>query len=224
MNRLLLGALVAAKSKNAKLLQKWNVNFSPIPQPSQVAQLIKVSVLTPIHQNVMGSNPAGVKRTFIKIFISILRNLIILLCSMVATREKIWFECWGLWVLRFFSFFTANIAPIRSYVAEATFQSERTRELTLIQAAQCLGFTLGPGIQATFAPIGCSALAASGLPYFSLDTYTSCGWFTALLGLICLGLFFPNIFVEHNVLEMEASRDVTNVNGKSKHYKTTYQQ
>ena len=36
----------------------------------------------------MGSNPAEVKRAFIKIFISILRNLIILLCSMVATWEK----------------------------------------------------------------------------------------------------------------------------------------
>ena len=88
MNRLLLGALVAAKSKNAKLLQKLNVNFSPIPQPSQVAQLIKAFVMTQIYPKVMGSNPAGVKRTFIKIFISNLRNLIILLCSMVATRGK----------------------------------------------------------------------------------------------------------------------------------------
>ena len=62
--------------------------FPPISHPSQVAQLIEASVLTPIHQKVMGSNPAGVNRTFIEIIISNLKNLIILLCSMVTTRGK----------------------------------------------------------------------------------------------------------------------------------------
>ena len=87
------------------------------------------------------------------------------------------------------------MVAIRSYVAQATFKSERTGEQALIQAAQCLGFTIGPGIQAAFSPIGCSSLANSGGPYFALDTYTSCGWFTALLGIVCLGLYFPKASV-----------------------------
>ena len=54
--------------------------------------------------------------------------------------------------------------------------------MSLIQASQALGFTVGPAIQAALTPIGCSAEAKSGGTFLSLDTYTTCGWLTALLG------------------------------------------
>ena len=102
------------------------------------------------------------------------------------------------------SYLAANIAPIRTYVAQASYQSERTTQLSLIQAAQSFGFVVGPGIQAAFAPIGCSSQASSGSPYFSLDTYTSCGWCISFIGALCLVLFMPKVFVEHNVVLAQA--------------------
>ena len=108
----------------------------------------------------------------------------------------------------------ASIAPIRSYIAQASYQSERTIQFSFTQAAQSVGFTIGPGIQAAFAPIGCSSQASSGSPYFSLDTYTS--WWMACItsfGVAILVLFLPSIFVEHNV--MFASADKSKSSHKS---------
>ena len=86
----------------------------------------------------------------------------------------------------------------------------------MIQGAQALGFVIGPGIQAAFSPIGCSAFASTGKPYFSLDTYTSCGWCTAFFGLITLLIFsIPNVFVEHNVADIEITAIANGINGKA---------
>ena len=98
-------------------------------------------------------------------------------------------------------------------MAGATFESERTGEMALIQGAEALGFVIGPSLQAAFSPIGCSAFANSGLPYFSLDTYTSCGWCAAFLGLLSTAIFsWPNVFVEQNVAHFEspAANDQSN--------------
>lgn len=74
------------------------------------------------------------------------------------------------------------------------------------QASQTIGFVFGPGLQAAFAYIGCSALARSGKTYFTLDAYTACGWTVGIGGIICVILFLPGIFEEHNVsvVEMES--------------------
>jgi MFS family permease len=42
---------------------------------------------------------------------------------------------------------TAIAAPFRSYIAGATYQSERTSHMSLLASFQSLGFILGPGIQ-----------------------------------------------------------------------------
>ena len=70
---------------------------------------------------------------------------------------------------------TAIAAPFRSYVAGATYQSERTSQLSILASAQSLGFILGPGIQAALTPLQCSDAAENagdGEPYFSIDMYT----------------------------------------------------
>ena len=68
---------------------------------------------------------------------------------------------------------TAIAAPFRSYVAGATYQSERTSQLSILASAQSLGFILGPGIQAALTPLQCSdAVDEEGGPYFTIDMYT----------------------------------------------------
>ena len=57
-----------------------------------MAQSIRASAEINIYPLLMGSNPTGGKKDFIKIYISILKNLNILLGSMLVTREKIPFE------------------------------------------------------------------------------------------------------------------------------------
>lgn len=97
---------------------------------------------------------------------------------------------------------SGNAATIRSYVAEATFTSERTSQMSIISSFQSLGFTIGPGIQAALTPLQCTNTTGQE-QYFSFDMYTSAGWVSALVGTISFGLFLPCIFKEIDVSKKE---------------------
>ena len=73
-------------------------------------------------------------------------------------------------------FFSGNIATVRSYIAAATFTSERTAQMSIASSFQSVGFTLGPGIQAALTPLQCTDIKAqSSSQYISFDMYTSAG-------------------------------------------------
>ena len=73
--------------------------------------------------------------------------------------------------------FTGNIATIRSYIAAATFISERTAQMSIASAFQSVGFTVGPGIQAALTPLQCTDIGAQPSDqYISFDMYTSAGF------------------------------------------------
>ncbi|TRY68880.1 hypothetical protein TCAL_11023 [Tigriopus californicus] len=98
---------------------------------------------------------------------------------------------------------SANAAPMRSYVASATYQSERTAQLSILASFQSLGFVIGPAFQAALTPVQCSDLIDQDT-WFALDMYTLSGWLSAVLGLISFVLFLPGIFKEFDVAEAEA--------------------
>ena len=71
---------------------------------------------------------------------------------------------------------TGNIATVRSYIAAATFTSERTAQMSIASAFQSVGFTVGPGIQAALTPLQCTDIGAQPSDqYISFDMYTSAG-------------------------------------------------
>ena len=70
--------------------------------------------------------------------------------------------------------FAANLAPMRSYVAAATYESERTTHLSILSSAQSLGFIIGPGLQAALIPIQCSDQVDQAT-YLAFDQYTAAG-------------------------------------------------
>ena len=72
-------------------------------------------------------------------------------------------------------FVSGNIATIRSYVASATFMSERTSQMAMIQSYQALGFLIGPGIQAALTPLGCAEPRGEDEAYVSFDMFTATG-------------------------------------------------
>ena len=74
-----------------------------------------------------------------------------------------------------FFFVSGNIATIRSYVASATFMSERTSQMAMIQSYQALGFLIGPGIQAALTPLGCAEPRGEDEAYVSFDMFTATG-------------------------------------------------
>ena len=97
---------------------------------------------------------------------------------------------------------TANQAPIRAYIAGATFKHERNTHISILSLFQTLGFMAGPGIQAALTPVGCSDNYEQGV--LKLDMYTISGWLSAGVGLFSLVLFLPGVFQEKYVSQLEA--------------------
>ena len=99
---------------------------------------------------------------------------------------------------------TANQAPIRAYIAGATFTHERSFHISILSLFQTIGFMIGPAIQAALTPVGCSEDYKSGSLH--LDMYTITGWLSALVGLVSMISFMPGIFSEHYVSKKEAAQ------------------
>ena len=98
---------------------------------------------------------------------------------------------------------TANQAPIRAYIAGATFKHERNTHISILSLFQTLGFMIGPAIQSALTPVGCSDNYEPG--HLKLDMYTISGWLSAAVGLFSLVLFLPGVFQEKYVAQMEAA-------------------
>lgn len=91
---------------------------------------------------------------------------------------------WILLISRALVGFGAGIAAVvRSYVSEATTESERTGAMAGISAAQALGFILGPAMGLAFVPLGSKGghvqMGKLGLDF---NMYTGPGYIGALLG------------------------------------------
>lgn len=99
---------------------------------------------------------------------------------------------------------TANQAPIRAYIAGATFTHERSFHISILSLFQTIGFMIGPAIQAALTPVGCSLAYESGSLH--LDMYTITGWLSAFVGFISMVSFMPGIFSEHYVSKKEAAQ------------------
>ncbi|KAF2367711.1 Major facilitator superfamily, partial [Trinorchestia longiramus] len=94
----------------------------------------------------------------------------------------------------------ANVTLCRSYVAGATTQKERTTGISIVAAAQALGFVVGPVIQAV---LTVTVKETSGSGALTWDKYTSAGWVAAILGFINLVIMLPCVFQEYSIAEKE---------------------
>jgi len=110
---------------------------------------------------------------------------------------------------------TANQAPIRAYIAGATFKHERNMHISIMSLAQTIGFMIGPAIQSALTPIGCSDNYEPGSLKF--DMYTISGFVSAAVGLISLVLFLPGIFKESYVAQLEAAHMAEESDGHHAH-------
>ena len=97
---------------------------------------------------------------------------------------------------------TANQAPIRAYIAGATFKHERNTHISILSLFQTLGFMIGPAIQSALTPVGCSDNYEQG--ELRLDMYTISGWLSAAVGIVSFVLFLPGVFQEKYVAQLEA--------------------
>ena len=99
---------------------------------------------------------------------------------------------------------TANQAPIRAYIAGATYNSERNNHFAILSLFQTLGFMVGPALQALLTFLECSESYRPG--QLQLDQYTATGWLGAIVGLLSLLSFSPWTFTEYNVSQAEAEQ------------------
>ena len=99
---------------------------------------------------------------------------------------------------------TANQAPIRAYIAGATYNSERNNHFAILSLFQTLGFMVGPALQALLTFLECSESYSPG--ELKLDQYTATGWLGAIVGLLSLLSFSPWTFTEYNVSRAEAEQ------------------
>ncbi|XP_018015301.1 major facilitator superfamily domain-containing protein 8-like [Hyalella azteca] len=93
-----------------------------------------------------------------------------------------------------------NVTLCRSYLAASTTQKERTAGISIVAAAQALGFVVGPVIQAV---LTVTVTETSGNGAFTWDKYTSAGWVAAILGLINVVIMLPCVFQEHPIAVKE---------------------
>jgi len=110
---------------------------------------------------------------------------------------------------------TANQAPIRAYIAGATFKHERNMHISIMSLAQTIGFMIGPAIQTALTPVGCSDNYEPGK--MKLDMYTISGLVSAAVGVVSLILFLPGIFKESYVAELEAAHMAEETEGHHAH-------
>ncbi|ESP02723.1 hypothetical protein LOTGIDRAFT_138023, partial [Lottia gigantea] len=90
-------------------------------------------------------------------------------------------------------FGAGNVAVVRSYVAGATNQEERTPVMANISIFQSSGFILGPGFQAALVPLGYPGPVH--IAGFHFDLYTAPAFFSAIAGIINI-LLLLTIFKE----------------------------
>lgn len=97
---------------------------------------------------------------------------------------------------------SANVTLCRSYLASSTTLQERTVGISIIAAAQALGFVIGPGIQAILT-VAIPDGVDTGVSWFVWDKFTAAGWVAGLLGFINLVLLLPCVFTEYNIADKE---------------------
>ena len=133
-------------------------------------------------------------------------NLIYSCLSLLPDTEKGWYRAAAMLFGRLLvGIGTANQAPIRAYIAGATFSTERNFHMSMLSLFQTLGFMAGPIVQMLLAlALHCSPTYNPGK--LRLDQYTSTGWFSVALGLLSLLSFSPWTFKEYNVAVKEAEQ------------------
>ena len=135
----------------------------------------------------------------------ILGNVIYSCLSLLPDTEEGWYRA-GLMLFGrlLVGIGTANQAPIRAYIAGATFNSERNNHFAILSLFQTLGFMVGPALQALLTFLECSESYSPG--QLKLDQYTATGWLGAIVGLLSLLSFSPWTFTEYNVSEAEVEK------------------
>ncbi|MCL4136286.1 UNVERIFIED_CONTAM: hypothetical protein GTU68_062566 [Idotea baltica] len=116
---------------------------------------------------------------------------------------------------------SANIAICRSYISSSTMQAERTISLSIIAAAQSMGYILGPCLQTALAYAypnnpknytllnGTDAVGSTDNYYdepiydILFNMYSLTGWITALLGFLNLFIMLPCVYKEFNIAQNE---------------------
>ncbi|XP_050415718.1 major facilitator superfamily domain-containing protein 8 isoform X2 [Patella vulgata] len=96
-------------------------------------------------------------------------------------------------------FGAGNVAVVRSYVAGATTNEERTGVMANVSIFQSVGFILGPAFQAALVPLGYPG-PVSELE-FHLDLYTAPAFLSAVAGFINI-LLLVTLFKETRVTEL----------------------
>ena len=135
----------------------------------------------------------------------ILGNVIYSCLSLLPDSENGWYRA-GLMLFGrlLVGIGTANQAPIRAYIAGATYNSERNNHFAILSLFQTLGFMVGPALQALLTFLECSDSYSPG--QLKLDQYTATGWLGAAVGLLSLLSFSPWSFTEYNVSRAEAEQ------------------
>jgi len=171
----------------------WMVAINPIGQ----------MVFSPIYGWI--TNKTGSIRLvcLISCVIYIIGNVIYSCLSLLPDTNDGWYRAGFMLLGRLLvGISTANQAPIRAYIAGATFKHERNAHISILSLFQTIGFMVGPAIQSALTPVGCSQDYNPG--ELKLDMYTISGWLSAGVGVISFILFLPGVFQEKYVAQMEA--------------------
>lgn len=87
----------------------------------------------------------------------------------------------------------ANLTICRTYVVEATHDSERTGAISKTYMVMTVGCILGPLMQSFYTALGDEGYAI--VPgYLNLNMYNASGYVNTTIGIVILGLFLPGVF------------------------------
>ena len=135
----------------------------------------------------------------------IIGNLIYSCISLIPDGRQGWYRAGAMLGGRLLvGIGTANQAPIRAYIAGATYNSERNFHMSMLSLFQTVGFMAGPVVQMALTPLHCSETYLPG--HLNLDQYTATGWFSVAVGFLSLISFSPWTFKEYNVAVKEAEK------------------
>uniref|UniRef100_A0A1Q3FSD9 Putative transporter/transmembrane protein n=2 Tax=Culex tarsalis TaxID=7177 RepID=A0A1Q3FSD9_CULTA len=107
---------------------------------------------------------------------------------------------------------TSAVTICRAYISSATRLSERTKTISYMSLAQCLGLMIGPIMQSLFSGIGEAGFQVFGL--FRVTMYSVAGWICVFLGLFNLILLLPAIFNDSPIAVKEAMKSQGATNAK----------
>lgn len=99
---------------------------------------------------------------------------------------------------------TSAVTICRAYISSATRISERTKTISYMSLAQCLGLMIGPIMQSLFSGIGEEGFRVFGL--FRVSMYSMAGWICVFLGLLNLILLLPTFFKDSPIAVKEAMK------------------